>query len=332
MKFSLRLTLICLQLFLFPELSFHANAQSGDTISVEGITRIMNILTSDSLEGRGNYQPGLYKAAQFIASEFRKDSLLFMPGQDSYFQPFSIKQGSIMDKRKDSFGNYISPLILQNVIGVIDGRSRRDEVVIFSAHYDHVGTSKEYKGVKDSIFNGANDNASGTTALLTLAHYFAARNDNERTLIFCAFSGEELGLYGSEAFVKRIQQPEQVITVINIEMIGRMRTPDAVFITGAQFSNLNSIIKKTLGKNKIRITNEPNDSKNLFGRSDNYPFVRTGIPAHTIMGSDDTDECYHRPCDEFERMNIQGMKDIIEAIMMGTKTLINGTDTPKRIN
>lgn len=216
-----------------------------------------------------------------------------------------------------------------NVVGVLPGKIKPEEVIIFSAHYDHEGV---YGSGKDSIMNGANDDASGTTALLLLAKYFAARNNNERTIVFCAFAGEELGLVGSNDFVKYIKA-DKVIAGINIEMIGvPQRGKNRVFITGQKYSDLPRILEKGFKTNKITTGVEPNEKKELFKRSDNFPFVTKGIPFHTIMASDDDDECYHQPCDEVRRIDIPNMTRIIKAIAASAITLVNGKATPKRIN
>ncbi len=99
-----------------------------------------------------------------------------------------------------SFAQELTESKLANVVGVLPGRSKKNEYVIFSGHYDHLGIGKPDIPGGDSIYNGANDDASGTTAVIMLARYFAARHDNERTLIFAAFTAEEIGGYGSQYF------------------------------------------------------------------------------------------------------------------------------------
>jgi len=304
-------------------ITFTAVAQE-DSITHADVTRIINYLASDSLKGRGNYTPELHKAAYFIADEFAKDSLLVLPGMSSYFQPFSKYPLSKKDLKKDSSGKFNPAKILLNVVGVIEGRSRGDEAIIFSAHYDHLG------GSGDAIFNGANDNASGTTALLSLARYYSMRKDNERTLIFCAFAGEELGLFGSAAFLPLIK-PKKITAVINIEMIGRSRYPNSFFITGSQYSDLSMIMKKSLGNQNIRISDEPDPAMNLFLRSDNFTFAQKGIPAHSIIASDDSDDCYHKTCDDVSRIDIASLTDIIRVIPQAVRTIVKGSATPKRI-
>lgn len=224
--------------------------------------------------------------------------------------------------------NYYSN-VEYNVVGFLPGKSKPQEVILFSAHYDHEGVFQR-KRKKDSIMNGANDNASGVTALIMLADYFAKRNDNERTILFCAFAGEELGLLGSKDFINHINAPS-IIAGINIEMIGIPQYgKNNVFITGYDHSTLPSILEKQLSATPVKVKTGPSEEKELFKRSDNFPFVETGIPAHTIMSSDDDDKCYHQPCDEIKRIDISHMATVIKAIAVATETLINGNDTPSR--
>lgn len=216
-----------------------------------------------------------------------------------------------------------------NVVAMLPGKSKPEEVVVFSAHYDHEGALPGKK--KDNIMNGANDNSSGTTALLLLADYYAKRKDNERTLLFCAFSGEELGLIGSLNFVSYID-PEKIIAGVNLEMIGVPQYgAKKVFITGEKYSSLPQLLKSELELVGISVIKEPDEEKMLFQRSDNFPFAEKGIPAHTIMASDDDDDCYHQPCDEIQRIDIPNMTVLIKAVAAATQKLVSGEDTPTRV-
>src|SRR5689334_17514976 len=128
-------------------LLFHFRTFSQDTISLKQIERIINFLASDSMKGRANGSLELYKAAQFISSEFQTDSLLYYPGYNSFMQPFVLTSSV--------YGNRVDPVNVYNVIGVLEGKTKPNEVIIFSAHYDHVEMEPN---LHDSIFNGANDN------------------------------------------------------------------------------------------------------------------------------------------------------------------------------
>jgi Zn-dependent M28 family amino/carboxypeptidase len=291
-------------------------AQELNEIITENETsRIINILASDSLKGRGNGQPGLTKAAEFIRDEFIKAGLKPVHDTADYFHLFTPDNR----KKNQSF--------LYNIIGILPGRSKPEEIVLFSAHYDHLGVNRRKK---DSIMNGANDNASGTTALLMLARYFADCRDNARTLLFCAFAGEELGLKGSSHFVTTIDT-RRIIAGVNIEMIGIPQYgKKTVFITGSEFSSFAGIIQKNTDKADLAIIPDPDPDKELYKRSDNYPFVKAGVVAHSIMASGDTDKCYHLPCDETDRIDIPNMTAIIKAIAKATRTLVNGEDQPEK--
>ncbi|HUC81072.1 MAG TPA: M28 family peptidase [Flavisolibacter sp.] len=291
---------------------------SPDSISSAEAQRIIGFLAHDSLKGRGNYTPQLHTAAQFIAQRFRQAGLTSFSFTKGYFQPFSHRK-AIADT-----GGYNPEKILLNVIGVLEGKTKSNELVLFSSHYDHVGTER------GKIHNGANDNASGTTALLLLADYYARRADNERTLVFCAFAGEELGLHGSELFANYLR-PDSIVALVNMEMIGIPQVgKNALYITGGRYSDFEEMFKKALA-GRYKIKREPAEYKELFQRSDNFPFARLGVPAHTIMTSDDDDKCYHQPCDDVERIDVENMTQIIRAIALGCEGLISGKDTPRRI-
>lgn len=307
---------VCLFFFLFASVLTKAQYPVDSIKTIEAGV-ILQFLASDSLKGRGNGTPELSVAADFIASRFAQAGLLPLYKAGSFFLPFAARKTGRLRQHKEVDSLY-------NVVAVLPGKSRATEMVIFSAHYDHIG---EENG---SIYNGANDNASGTTALLLLADYFARRADNERTLLFCAFAGEEMGLLGSKAFAETLE-PDSVVAVINIEMIGITSVGrNAFYFTGAGYSNLQDIFKKNLGKG-YKIRREPDYSKELFSRSDNFPFAQKGIPAHTIMASDDDDACYHQSCDDVKRIDLENMTSLIRAIALGSVTIISGVDSPTRI-
>jgi Zn-dependent M28 family amino/carboxypeptidase len=218
---------------------------------------------------------------------------------------------------------------LFNIVGIIPGDSLPHEAVVFSAHYDHVDEDYSDPSKKGQVFNGANDNASGTTAVLALAKYFAELKDNRRTLVFCLFAAEEIGLLGSEAFVRMINI-KNIKANINIEMIGNTNAtgPNAFMVTGYDKSTLYNILNKNMKGDRFQVKPLVNDPKMLFERSDNYSFARYNIPAHSIMCSDDSDPCYHKPCDDFKFIRVENMTKVIRAIAKSSSTIISGEDTP----
>ena len=220
---------------------------------------------------------------------------------------------------------------LFNVAGIIPGKSKPNEYVIFSGHYDHIGILPAVG--QDSIANGADDDASGVTAMLTLADYYKKQNKNERTLIFVAFTAEELGMYGSKYFSNHIDA-DQVVAMINMEMIGKDSKfgPNTVYITGYDQSNLGELMQENLKNTSFRFYPDPYTKQNLFYRSDNAVLAAKGVPAHSFSTSQmDKDEYYHTVKDEVSTLNVQNIISSIEAIAIGTSGIVEGKQTPSRV-
>ncbi|HMK03978.1 MAG TPA: M20/M25/M40 family metallo-hydrolase [Ferruginibacter sp.] len=232
--------------------------------------------------------------------------------------------------------NELTEQQLKNVVGIIPGKSKKDEYVVFSAHYDHLGIGKPDKD-QDSIYNGANDDAAGTTAVMMLAKYFSAAKNNERTLVFAAFTAEEIGGYGSRYFSKQLN-PEKVMAMFNIEMIGTESKwgTNSAYITGYEKSDMGKILQANLSDSKFRFEPDPYPKQNLFYRSDNATLAALGVPAHTISTSKmeeapNNEPNYHRQSDEIETLDMNNMAEIIKAIALSSKTIISGKDTPTRV-
>jgi hypothetical protein len=221
---------------------------------------------------------------------------------------------------------------LNNIVGVIPGRTAPGEFVIFSAHYDHLGTDYP-DATGDSIYNGANDDASGTAAVMMLAKYFNVLRNNERTLIFAAFTGEESGALGSAYFAKQID-PVKVVAMFNIEMIGTESKwgRNAAFITGYDRSDMGYILQRNLAKSDFRFYPDPYPEQNLFFRSDNASLAAYGVPAHTISTSKmDAEKNYHTLHDEVGTLDLENMTRIIRSIALSANSIITREDTPTRI-
>jgi len=226
----------------------------------------------------------------------------------------------------------ISKMPLANVIGVLPGRSKKDEFVIFSGHYDHLGITKP-NAAGDSIYNGANDDAAGTTAVMMLANYFSKMKNNERTLLFVAFTAEEVGGFGSQYFSKQIN-PDKTVAMFNIEMIGTESKwgKNSAYITGYERSDFGKILQGNLEGSIFRFEPDPYPTQNLFYRSDNATLAALGVPAHTISTSKmDVEKFYHTLDDEIETLDMQNMTEIIKAIAISSKGIISGKETPARV-
>ncbi|AYL97700.1 M20/M25/M40 family metallo-hydrolase [Mucilaginibacter celer] len=225
-------------------------------------------------------------------------------------------------------------LPLFNVAGIIPGKTKPDEYVVFSGHYDHLGIIKPDKpGLTDSIANGADDDASGTTAVISLAKYYKKLHSNARTLIFVAFTAEEIGEYGSEYFATQVT-PDKVVAMFNIEMIGKASKfgTNSAFITGFERSDFGTILQKNLEGTAFKFHPDPYPDQNLFYRSDNASLAKVGVPAHTISTDQiDIDKLYHTVGDEFSSLDVNNITSTIRAIALSSRSIVSGKDTPKRV-
>jgi len=276
-------------------------------------------LASDEMEGRRSGTKGIEKAAQYIENEFERIGLTNFEGLDSYRQTFTFTNRRSKKEIESA-----------NIIGVLEGKSKKDEYVIISAHYDHLGIGKPIEG--DSIYNGANDDASGVTGVLALADYFK-KVGNERTIVFAAFTAEEMGLIGSTHFGKGIDA-NKFVAGINLEMIGKTPSfgPNTAWLTGFERSDFGKIVQKNLEGSGYQLFPDPYKNFNLFFRSDNASLARLGVPSHTFSTTAiDVDKDYHKVTDEAETLNMTVITQTIQAVAKGTKSIIDGKDTPTRV-
>jgi len=219
---------------------------------------------------------------------------------------------------------------LTNVVALLPGKSKPNDIVMFSAHYDHLGTTPNGK----AIYNGADDNASGTSAVINLAEYFAKQNNNERTLMFAAFTAEEIGGYGSRYLSQQLN-PEQVTAMINIEMIGKPSKfgEGTVWMTGMERSSLGEQLNQSLAPHNIKIHKDPYPEQGLFYRSDNATLARLGVPAHSFSSTQlDKDQHYHKTTDDLSSLSLPSMHKVIELLALASKDLVNGKITPTRVD
>jgi hypothetical protein len=225
--------------------------------------------------------------------------------------------------------NDVKALPAANVAGIIKGR-RANEMVLISAHYDHIGILPAVDG--DSIANGADDDASGTVAMLALARHFALQKKKpERTLVFVAFTAEEVGGYGSQYFARTIQ-PAKVMAMINLEMLGKPSKwgPGKGFLTGFERSSLGTLAQAAAPG---VFEPDPYPVQNLFYRSDNATLARLGVPAHTFSTDQiDIDKFYHTVNDEAITLDFDHMTQIVRAIARAITPLVAGQVTPTRVD
>lgn len=401
-----------------------------EVISMEETRRIEATLSSDEMQGRRTFTPGIEKAAGFIASEFEKIGLKKLGNSNSYLQSFAMIRpkttavkatinGNTIDSKKISISSVeksitiseksgyeiatitrganfinewrklmtstkntivffdsthetmmmrvgqrggqlyqnqpsvifvsqnekpssfsieatqeITEMPLSNVVGIIPGKSKANEYVIFSGHYDHLGISSRNIKDNDSIYNGANDDAAGTTAMIMLAKYYKALNQNERTLVFAAFTAEEIGGFGATYFSKQFD-PKQVMAMFNIEMIGTESKwgKNSAYITGFDKTNMGEILQKNLEGTGFMFHPDPYPDQQLFYRSDNATLARLGVPAHTISTAKmDQEPHYHKASDEIGTLDMDNMSSIIKAIALSARGIVSGKETPTRVD
>lgn len=292
-----------------------ANAQKDEAstvISQLEVNRLITTLASDEMSGRDPNHEGGDLAAEFIAQEFEKMGLKPYGEQEDYFQKF------MRGKRE-----------YKNVLAMIPGKSKPEEFVIFSAHYDHIGILRPVRG--DSIANGADDDASGVTAILCLAKYFQTLQNNERSLLFIAFTAEEQGLVGSKYFAENLDKPGKFVAGINVEMIGKIARAGekTAFVTGFRKTTLPKILQAASPEG-FKFTPDPYPFQNLFYRSDNASLANYAIPAHTISSVQiDRDQYYHTVDDEVETLNLSNMREIILGLAEAVMPLVKGEAKPE---
>lgn len=307
----------CLLFFILA--SCFVNAQQSPIVNKEEVIRIETKLASDQMQGREVFKPGIDSASAFIEKEFQRIGLSYYEGLKSFKQEFKV------DGERAN-----------NVIGILPGKSKPNEYVVFSAHYDHLGTKSKFgknNSKDDKVFNGANDDASGVTAVIALADYFKQLNSNERTIIFVAFTAEEIGGLGSQFFSENIDA-DQVVAMFNIEMIGTESKwgRNSAYITGFDKSDFGTILQGNLKGTNFNFYEDPYPREQLFYRSDNARLAAVGVPAHTISTSKmDNEPNYHKLTDEVSTLDLDNMTEIIKAIALSSESIIKGVHTPSRI-
>lgn len=285
MKKLLLLVLIGIALF---------SCHNSENKKLKTTAELVSILSSDSLSGRYIGDSSFGRAAEFV---------------ENYLKLIEVKpffKGSYRDTltifRYKSF----------NVVGIIENPHSINDYILIGAHLDHLGRMNSQT---DSIFNGANDNASGVTAVLQIARELT-KYKFDKKIIIALFTGEESGLRGSKHLAQKLKNANIKLSyVLNFEMIGTPLSsfPEDVYITGYNKSNFGQVANSLLGEEFV-VSNGADFSDSLFGASDNYPFyVEFNIPSHTISTFDFKNyKYYHSVSDEYSQLNIHHMDYIIQ--------------------
>ena len=282
-------------------------------VSAESVQKHLDFLASDELQGRDTGSEGLEEAALYITN---------------YFTQYGIKP--YFESLRDDFD--ARGVATYNLVGVVEGNDPqlKKEYIMLGAHYDHIGIIKSVAG--DSIANGANDDASGTVAVMELAKYFAQHKTNRRSLIFALFSGEEKGLLGSRHLAERLkEQGANLYTMMEIEMIGvpMVNKDYLAYLTGYEMSNMAEVFNSYCGTKVLGFLPQAKEY-NLFNRSDNASFYNAlSIPAQTVSTFDFTNfDYYHQVGDEVDEMNMPHIAKVINSLIPGIQGM---SDSEARI-
>lgn len=222
--------------------------------------------------------------------------------------------------------------IAPNVVAVLPGSDPvlKNEYVVFSAHFDHVGVGQP-DASGDSIYNGADDNASGTTGLLEVAEAFASLSEAPaRSLVFLAVSGEEKGLLGSRYYSDHPTLPiEQTVANINVDMIGR-NAPDSIVVIGQEYSSLGPLVREVAAAHPelgLTVARDLWPEQRFFFRSDHFNFARKDIPALFFFAG--VHEDYHRPSDEVENIDLDKTTRVARLIFYTAYEIANRPTPPQ---
>lgn len=296
---------------------------------------LLRTLAADSMEGRRTASVGERRAGDFLAREMRAIGLAPAGENGSFFQAVPLVQlpgnngrpGRMVlasDPRAPGDAPDSLRAIGRNVTGMLVGSdpALKDEAILLVAHYDHMGMGRPVAG--DSIFNGADDDASGVTAIMEVARRIASGPRPKRTIIISAMTGEEMGLLGARHYLNQPAVPlDQTVAVLVVEMIARPDSlaggPGKAWLTGYERSTMGDLLRD----NGIPIVPDPRPAQNFFQRSDNYAFALKGIPAHTLSSFGlHTD--YHRVTDEAALADLAHMDAIIAATTRAVRILAEG--------
>jgi hypothetical protein len=337
---------IVLLIFLIFSFNIYSqeNIKFSKTIKTEDLYKHLLVLSSDSLEGRETGKRGQKMAADYIASFF---SSIGIPPykKQTYYQKFKVKSGRHLCKCEDCDVNFIKNLMSnkknirgENVLGFIEGSDLKEELIIITAHYDHLG-------IHDSIvFNGADDDGSGTVAAMEIAEAFQIAKENgfgpRRSVLVMAVSGEEKGLLGSKYYTDNPEYSlKNTVANLNIDMIGRLDdwhdSSNYVYLIGSDRLSLDlheiseNVNKKYIGLDLDYRFNEEDDPNRYYYRSDHYNFAKNNIPV--IFYFNGVHEDYHKESDTIEKIDFKKIETITRLIFLTAWEIVNRDERIKLI-
>ena len=318
------------------------NIKYANTININDIEKHISVLASDSLEGRETGKKGQKMAANYIAQHFKNIGIPPYKHK-TYFQKFKVRKQKHLCKCDDcdldifkkiaGVNNWVRG---ENVLGYIEGTDLKNELIIITAHYDHLGKHDSL------IFNGADDDASGTAGALEIAEAFMLAkkegNGPRRSILVMPVSGEEKGLLGSKYYTDNPVYPlKKTVANLNIDMIGRIGDfhthPNYVYLIGSdmlstELHNISEEVNKKYTKLELDYTfNKEDDPNRYYYRSDHYNFAKNNIPV--IFYFNGIHEDYHKPTDTIEKLDFEKIRKISKLIFLTAWELANRTERIK---
>lgn len=300
----------------------------ANTITAGELKEMLYVYAGDEMEGRMTGTKGQKKAVEYLQNFYKKEGIASPLGKDNYYQTIPA---SYFEGRKDAQPS-------ENVVAFIKGSEKPDEIIVISAHLDHVGTDK--KGV---VYNGADDDGSGTVSILEIAAAFkkAAKDGKgpKRSILFLHVTGEEIGLYGSRYYTENPIFPlENTVVDLNIDMIGRIDpdkadNPDYIYLIGSnkisqELQDISTKVNDTYTQMELDYKYDaPDDPNRFYYRSDHYNFAKNDIPI--IFYFNGVHEDYHQPTDTPDKIEYELMAKRAKLIFLTAWELANRTERIK---
>lgn len=303
--------------------------RGAEAIRPEDMYARIYFLASDALRGRDTPSPGLEAAAAYLVSEHHRMGLEPLGENGTFYQRYSFRprRGNLAEAP----GTRVEESFPPNVVAVLRGSDPqlRDEYVVLSAHFDHVGVGRPVNG--DSIYNGADDNASGTAALLEVAKAFSTLTERpRRSIIFLHVSGEEHGLLGSRYYSENPTVPvDRIVANLNVDMIGR-NAPDSIVVIGKSYSSIGEVVDQVARRHAelgLTASDDLWPQERFFYRSDHFNFARLEIPSVFFFAG--VHEDYHRPSDTVEKIDTDKSARVARLIFHATQEIANATERPR---
>jgi len=311
-------TSACLGLLALATPTSAQQPQPPDTAAAQ-IADELGTLASDAMQGRGSGSADELRAATYLAAELRQIGIAPLGDHGDFIQDVSTTV---------KFRSGPKEWHTRNVIGVLAGSDAKlkDQVILLTAHLDHIGVGTPVNG--DSIYNGADDDASGCVAVLQLARALAAGPRPKRTVLFVLFGSEETGGQGDQYFLQHPPLPlDRIVANLEFEMIGRPDPavkPDELWLTGYDRSTLGP----ELARRGAKLVADPHPGQQFFRRSDNFALAKRGIIAQTVS-SYGLHSDYHRPSDDLAHIDFKHMEHAIASMIDPVEWLANSDFKPE---